>query len=146
MNRYYHLGVQKNHTLYLFFIFSLLCSPYIADLIKKLELHIMVVSILLKIKCGQAQICVPKLVYWCQKQPVPNPVSVSLAYIYISDYGDSVMPFSGLVKVSFLKVFVFLRAGSMECCVCRFWLASSKAIVPALGNCILPTVNKFHIT
>ena len=30
------------------FIFSLLCSHYVADLIKKLELHLMVVSVLLK--------------------------------------------------------------------------------------------------
>ena len=29
---------------------------------------------------------------------------------------------------------------------CRFWLASSEAIVLSLGNCKLPTVNKFHIT
>ena len=35
-------------TLHLFFIFSLLCSHYVADLIKKLELHLMVVSVLLK--------------------------------------------------------------------------------------------------
>ena len=58
---YYHLGVQTNHTLCLFFIFSLLYSHYAADLIKKLELHIMVVSVLLKIKFGHAQICMPKI-------------------------------------------------------------------------------------
>ena len=48
-------------TLHLFFIFSLLCSHYVADLIKKLELHLMLVSILLKIKFGHAQISVPKI-------------------------------------------------------------------------------------
>ena len=57
----YHLGVQTNHTLCLFLIFSLLYSHYVADLIKKLELHIMVVSVLLKIKFGHAQICIAKI-------------------------------------------------------------------------------------
>ena len=33
----------------LFFIFLLLCSLYVADLIKTLELHLMVVSVLLKV-------------------------------------------------------------------------------------------------
>ena len=61
MNQYYHIRVQTNHTLRLFFIFSLLNSHYAADLIKKLELRIMVVSVLLKIKFGHAQICVPKI-------------------------------------------------------------------------------------
>ena len=31
-------------------------------------------------------------------------------------------------------------------CFGRFWLASNEAIVLSLENCILPTVNKFHIT
>ena len=43
MTQYYHQGVQTNYTLHLFFIFSLLCSHYVADLIKKLELQLMVV-------------------------------------------------------------------------------------------------------
>ena len=34
----------------LFFIFLLLCSHYVADLIKKLELHLVVVSALLMVK------------------------------------------------------------------------------------------------
>ena len=50
MTQYYHKGVETNYTLHLFFIFLLLCSHYVADLIKKLGLHLMVVSVLLKVK------------------------------------------------------------------------------------------------
>ena len=46
---------------YLFFIFSWLCSHYDADLIKKMELRLMTVSVLLKIKFRHAQISVPKI-------------------------------------------------------------------------------------
>ena len=48
-------------TLHLFIIFFLLCSQYVIDLIKKLETHLMVVSIFLKIKFRHAQISVPKI-------------------------------------------------------------------------------------
>ena len=47
MTQYYQLGVQTNYTLHLFLTF-LLCSPYVTDLIKKLKLCLMVVSVLLK--------------------------------------------------------------------------------------------------
>ena len=43
-------GVQTNYTLHLFSIFWLLCSDCIADLIKKLELCLTAVSVLLKIR------------------------------------------------------------------------------------------------
>ena len=46
--------------LHLIYIFSLLCSDYVTDLIKKLELCSAVVTILLKIRFGQNQISVPK--------------------------------------------------------------------------------------
>ena len=39
----------------------LLWSDYVADLIKKLELCLTVVSVLLKIRFGHAQISVPKV-------------------------------------------------------------------------------------
>ena len=61
MSQSYHEGVQTNYTLHLFYIFSLLCSDYVADLIKKLELCLTVVSVLLKIRFGHAQISVPKI-------------------------------------------------------------------------------------
>ena len=48
MTQYYHQGFQINYISHLFFIFSLLCSHYVADLIKKLELRLMVVSVLPK--------------------------------------------------------------------------------------------------
>ena len=40
------------------------------DLIKKLEISLMIVSVLLKITFGHVQISVPKSVYRCRKQPV----------------------------------------------------------------------------
>ena len=61
MTQFYHQKVQTNYTLHLFFIFLLLCLHYIADLIKKLQLHLMIVSVLLEIKFGHAQISVPKI-------------------------------------------------------------------------------------
>ena len=45
-----------------FIIFSLLCSCYVTDMIKNVELHLLVVIILFKIEFGQAQISVPKIV------------------------------------------------------------------------------------
>ena len=61
MTQYYHQGFQINYISHLFFIFSLLCSHYVADLIKKLELNLMVVSVLLEIKFGHAQLSLPKI-------------------------------------------------------------------------------------
>ena len=61
MSQSYHEGVQTNYTLHLFYIFLLLCSDYIADLIKKLELCSTVFSVLLKIRFGHAQISVAKI-------------------------------------------------------------------------------------
>ena len=61
MSQSYHEGVQTNYTLHLFYIFSILCFDYVADLIKKLELCITTVSVLLKIRFGHAQISVPKI-------------------------------------------------------------------------------------
>ena len=53
-----------NYLLHLIFIFSLLCSHYAADLIKKLELTLMVASVLIKTKFGYASISVPKIGIW----------------------------------------------------------------------------------
>ena len=60
-------------TLHLFIIFSLLCSHYVTDLIKKLEMHLMVVSVFLKIKFRQAQISVPKMGILMLKTDCINP-------------------------------------------------------------------------
>ena len=47
---------------YIYFLFSrLLCSYYIADLIKKLEMCFIVVSVILTIEFGHTQISVPKI-------------------------------------------------------------------------------------
>ena len=61
MSQSYHEGVQTNYTLHLFYIFLILCFDYVADLIKKLELCITTVSVLLKIRFGHTQISVPKI-------------------------------------------------------------------------------------
>ena len=45
----YDLGVETNYRLQIFSISSLLCLDYVVDLIKKLELCLTVVSVLLKI-------------------------------------------------------------------------------------------------
>ena len=70
----YDWGVQTNYTLHLFSIFLLLCSDCIADMIKKLELCLTVVSVLLNIRFGQAQISVPKICIPMSKIACINPM------------------------------------------------------------------------
>ena len=41
----YDYGIQASYRLHLFFIFSLLCSYYVADMIKILELRLVVVLV-----------------------------------------------------------------------------------------------------
>ena len=55
------------------FFFLLLCSHYVADLIKKLGLCLMVVSVLLKIEFGPTQISVPKIGIPMSKTACINP-------------------------------------------------------------------------
>ena len=52
---------ESKQTNITFIIFFLLCSHYVADLIKKLEMLLMVVPVFLKIKFRQAQISVTKI-------------------------------------------------------------------------------------
>ena len=57
-------------------IFSLLCSNYVVDLIsnwKKLELHLMVVSVLLKAKFTHTQISVAKISILMSKTALSTP-------------------------------------------------------------------------
>ena len=61
------------YALHSFLILLLLCSHYVADLMKKLELCLMVVSVLLKIKFGHAQISVPKISIPMSKTTCINP-------------------------------------------------------------------------
>ena len=72
MTQFYHQRVQPNNTL-IFFIFSLLCLHYIADLIKKLEWRLMIVSVLLEIKFEHAQVSVPKIGLRMSKTACINP-------------------------------------------------------------------------
>ena len=54
-------NIIRKESKHLFIIYLLLCSHYVADLVKILELCLMVVSVLLKIKFGHGQISVPKI-------------------------------------------------------------------------------------
>ena len=60
-------------TSHLCIVFSLLCSHYVTDLIKKLEMRLMVVSVFLKIKFRHAQISVPKIGIPMSKSACINP-------------------------------------------------------------------------
>ena len=72
----YDWGVETSYTLHLLSIFSLLCSDYDADLTKKLELCLAVVSVLLKIRFGHVQISVPKIGIPMLKAAFINPIHV----------------------------------------------------------------------
>ena len=54
----------------------MLCSDYVADLIKKLELYLTVVSVLLKIRLGHVQINMPKISIPLSKTVCINPCLV----------------------------------------------------------------------
>ena len=56
----YDYGTQASYTLQLLLMFFLLCS-YVIDMIKKLELCLLVVAILFKIGFAHAQISMPKI-------------------------------------------------------------------------------------
>ena len=68
------LSLRSPNKLYITFIsfFLLLCSDYVADLIKKLELCLTLVSVLLKTRFGPAQISAQNR-YTMSKTPRINP-------------------------------------------------------------------------
>ena len=72
----YDWGVETSYTVHLFSIFSLLCSDYVTDLTKKMELCLAVVSVLLKIRFGHVQISVPKIGIPMLKAAFINPIHV----------------------------------------------------------------------
>ena len=49
---------------------------HIIVMIKKLELHLLVVIILLRLNLGMPKLVFPKLIHQCQKQPVSTPVNI----------------------------------------------------------------------
>ena len=57
-----------------FLFFSLLCSYYVINMIKNLELHTLIVLIWLKIVFMLAQISVPEISIQHWKQPISTPV------------------------------------------------------------------------
>ena len=74
---------------YVLLVFLLLCSCYVTDLIKKLELHLLVVIILFKIEFGHAQITVRKIGTLMLKTACINPW-LELASEFGSDLQDAV--------------------------------------------------------
>ena len=60
---------HKLHITIIFFFFSLLCSYCVTEIIKKLELHLLVSKILILNLDMPKSVC-PKLVHQCRKQPV----------------------------------------------------------------------------
>ena len=87
-------GVQTSYRLYLLFTL-LLCSFYVTDLIKKLELRLLVVFNLLKIKLVR-----PKLVYRCQTQPVLILGFISRNYFYGNNHTQPPIKCSKLIRKS----------------------------------------------
>ena len=61
MTQYYHYGVQTSYTLQLLSFFLLLCSHYGTNVIKKLELYLVIVLVLHKIRFGHAEISLTKI-------------------------------------------------------------------------------------
>ena len=100
-------GVQTNCTLHLFPIFwLLLCSDCILDLIKKLELCLTVVSVLLKIRFGHAQVSVPKIGIQMSKTACTNSLHVfqfRILYILTSHQENLFFTFSSR-KSSFVHM------------------------------------------
>ena len=102
MTWYYHWRVETNYTLHLFFIFSVLCSHYVADFMKKLELCLMVISILLLIKFVPTQISVPKIGIRMSKTACINP----WYYVIQKCFFANMML---IKKCSVISVFILLR-------------------------------------
>ena len=61
MTQDYDYGVQTHNNCNHFVVFSLLCSYYVNDIIKKLEFHLLIVIILFKTEFEHAQKTVPKI-------------------------------------------------------------------------------------
>ena len=55
------MTLNKLHITIILIFFIILCSYYVIDMIKKLELHLLVDIILVKIEFGHIQISVPKI-------------------------------------------------------------------------------------
>ena len=60
---------QTTHYNY-FDVFSILCSYYVIDIIRKLELRLLVVIFYLRLNLGTPKLVCPKSVHRCWKQPV----------------------------------------------------------------------------
>ena len=71
---------QSEHYNY-FVVFSLLCSYSVAVMIKKLELHFLVV---IRLNFGTPKLVCPKLVHQCRKQSVSTPGSFTENASFIS--------------------------------------------------------------
>ena len=93
---------ELKHTLHLFFFFSVLCSHYVADFMKRLELCLMVVSVLLKTKFVSTQISVPKIGIPMSKTACINPRYCVIEKCF---FANMIL----IKKFSVISVFVLLR-------------------------------------
>ena len=91
---------QTTHYNY-FVIFSLPCSCYYADMIKKLELHLLVGVILFKVEFGHCQISVPKISKLMSKIAYINPYPFRQLLPLSCFYGSSQWLFK--VKITFKR-------------------------------------------
>ena len=93
---------ELKHTLHLFFFSSVLCSQYVADFMKRLELCLMVVSVLLKTKFVSTQISVPKI-----GKPMSKTACINPRYCVIEKcfFANIIL----IKKFSVISVFVLLR-------------------------------------
>ena len=66
----------KQATHYNYFVVYLLCSYYVTDMIKKLELRLLVVIVLFRLNLGSLKLLCPKSVNRCRKQLVSTPANV----------------------------------------------------------------------
>ena len=93
---------SPNYTLHLFYILSLLCSYYVADLMQKLELCLTVVLVLLKLRFGNGQISEPKIGI-----PMSKTTSINPCFWFLINWLISYR--SSHQKCSIKKVFLDFR-------------------------------------
>ena len=80
------MTLNKLHITIILMFFIILCSYYVIDMIKKLELHLLVDRILFKIELGHIQISVPKIGTPMLKTACINPWMLRLLLQYCVYY------------------------------------------------------------
>ena len=96
----YDYRVQTSNNCNNFVVFPILCWYYVKNIIKKLEMHLLLVMILFKMNLGMPKLLCPKLVKRCRKQPVSTPDVWNFAKKFMSSSCVS------LLGVDFFIVFL----------------------------------------